>query len=122
MSIKEEKRKILKERMIKLNILEKDIEEKFILSSGKGGQKVQKTHNCVYIKHIPSQIAVKCQKDRLRENNRYFARKELCDKYEECILNQKTKKQILVKKKAKQKKRRQKKSKQKHLNQNDEKE
>jgi protein subunit release factor B len=29
-------------------ILEKDIEEKFVRSSGKGGQKVNKTSTCVY--------------------------------------------------------------------------
>ena len=37
-----------------LDILEKDIKEKFIRSSGHGGQNVNKTATCVYIKHLPT--------------------------------------------------------------------
>lgn len=35
-------------------ILEKDIEERFVRGSGPGGQKTNKTANCVVLKHIPS--------------------------------------------------------------------
>ena len=58
MAIKKEKKDKLNEKMKKLNILEKDIIEKFILGSGRGGQKIQKTHSCVYLKHIPTGIEV----------------------------------------------------------------
>jgi protein subunit release factor B len=57
--VSEEKNRWLQERMEALGIHEKDIEEKFIRSSGKGGQKVNKTSTCVYLKHIPTGIEVK---------------------------------------------------------------
>ena len=52
----------LREKMESLGIHEKDIVEKFIRSSGKGGQKVNKTATCVYLKHVPNEIEVKCQR------------------------------------------------------------
>lgn len=82
MLIRPEKIKQLKERMQHLGILEEDLQEKFILGSGKGGQKIQKSHSCVYLKHLPSGLEVKCQKERSRELNRYYARKLLCEKWE----------------------------------------
>ncbi|MDP2992520.1 MAG: peptide chain release factor-like protein, partial [Deltaproteobacteria bacterium] len=63
-AVSEEKNKWLTETMEALGIQEKDIEEKFIRSSGKGGQKVNKTSTCVYLKHLPTGIEVKCMKDR----------------------------------------------------------
>lgn len=36
--------------------------------------------------HIPSGIEIKCQRSRLQASNRYFARRDLCDKLEEQIL------------------------------------
>ena len=73
----------LMKRMQELGISEQDLVEKFILGSGHGGQKVQKTASCVYLKHLPTGFEVKCQDSRMREDNRYFARKRLCDKIEE---------------------------------------
>lgn len=35
-------------------ILEDDLDERFVRGSGPGGQKVNKTANCVVLKHIPS--------------------------------------------------------------------
>jgi protein subunit release factor B len=78
--VSEEKNRWLKERMEALGILEKDIEEKFIRSSGRGGQKVNKTSTCVYLKHIPSGIEVKCMKERNQSLNRFLARRELVEK------------------------------------------
>jgi protein subunit release factor B len=77
-----EKNSWLEEKMKTLNIHEKDIEEKFIRSSGKGGQKVNKTSTCVYLKHIPTGIEVKCMKDRSQSINRFLARRELVKKIE----------------------------------------
>ena len=113
--IKKEKVDDLKKRMQKLNILEKDLVEKFILGSGKGGQKIQKTHSCVYLKHIPTGIEIKCQKERSRELNRFIARRELCRKIEELIYKEKSEKQKKIYKMKKQKKRRSKKAKQKMI-------
>jgi protein subunit release factor B len=45
--ISPEKIHALEERMKDLGIQEKDIEEKFIRSQGKGGQKVNKSSSCI---------------------------------------------------------------------------
>lgn len=81
--VRPEKLAALKERMEALNIREQDLEESFVRGSGHGGQKVNKTNNCVYLKHIPTGIAVKCHIDRSREINRFLARRELCDAVEQ---------------------------------------
>lgn len=78
----EEKERWLKERMEALGIHEKDIEEKFIRSSGKGGQKVNKTSTCVYLKHIPTGIEVKFMRERSQSLNRFLARRELVKRIE----------------------------------------
>ncbi|MEW5948840.1 MAG: peptide chain release factor-like protein [Thermodesulfobacteriota bacterium] len=79
-AVSEEKNKWLTETMEALGIQEKDIEEKFIRSSGKGGQKVNKTSTCVYLKHLPTGIEVKCMKDRSQSINRFLARRELAER------------------------------------------
>ena len=78
----EEKDQWLKEKMEILGIHEKDIEEKFIRSSGKGGQKVNKTSSCVYLRHIPSGIEVKSMRERNQSLNRFLARRELVKRIE----------------------------------------
>ena len=115
MIVSKEKQDILKKRMKDLKIFEKDILEKFILGSGKGGQKVNKTSSCVYLKHLPTNIEIKHSKDRSRECNRYHARKELCEKIEAKIFLKKNKKEKESYKIKKQKKRRSRKSKEKIL-------
>jgi protein subunit release factor B len=80
--ISPEKQAALEERMAKLGITEEMLLEKFILGSGAGGQKINKTSSCVYLKHLPSGIEVKCQANRSREMNRFQARKEICDTIE----------------------------------------
>ena len=92
--------------MAKLGIVEDELIEKFIVGGGKGGQKVNKTASCVYLKHIPSAIEVKCQKERSREMNRFYARRLLCEKLEEIVLAEKSAKQKERDKIRKQKKRR----------------
>jgi protein subunit release factor B len=68
--------------MAALGIAEDDLVEKFVLGSGSGGQKINKTSSCVYLKHVPTGIEVKCQANRSREMNRFQAREELCDRIE----------------------------------------
>jgi protein subunit release factor B len=75
--VSEEKNRWLKEKMEALGIHEKDIEEKFIRSSGSGGQKVNKTSTCVYLKHIPTGVEVKWMRERNQSLNRFLARREL---------------------------------------------
>lgn len=64
---------------------EADIAEKFIRSEGKGGQNVNKVSTCVYLKHIPTGIEVKCQQERSQAQNRILARKILAEKIAESI-------------------------------------
>jgi protein subunit release factor B len=106
MTISAEKIKALHEEMEKHQVFEKDILESFISGSGSGGQKINKTQNCVYLKHVPTKIEVKCQKDRSREANRFFARRELLEKIKEKILAIPSKKSLKEEKIRKQKKRR----------------
>ena len=80
--VSEEKNNWLKERMEALGISERDIDEKFVRSSGSGGQKVNKTSTCVYIKHIPTGIEVKWMKERSQSLNRFLARRELVRRIE----------------------------------------
>ena len=86
--VRPEKLAALKERMEALGIREQDLEESFVRGSGHGGQKVNKTNNCVYLKHLPTGIAVKCHVDRSRELNRFLARRELCDAVEQAQTGQ----------------------------------
>ena len=81
--VRPEKLAALRERMEALGIREPDLEESFVRGSGRGGQKVNKTNNCVYLRHTPTGIAVKCHADRSRELNRFLARRELCDAVEQ---------------------------------------
>lgn len=115
MPVSKEKKSALEKRMEQLNIYEEDLIEKFILGSGSGGQKMNKTSSCVYLKHLPTGIEVKCQEDRLREMNRFFARRELCEKIAYKIHQEKTKKQKEREKIRQQKKRRSRRLKQKIL-------
>lgn len=105
----------LAERMERLNIHESDLVEKFILGSGSGGQKINKTSSCVYLKHIPSNIEVKCQSTRSRELNRLYARRELCEKLEERLFKEKSSKQKEIEKIRRQKRRRSKRAQEKVL-------
>lgn len=92
--------------MESLGIREDDLEEKFIRSSGHGGQKVNKSATCVYLRHIPTGVDVKCQKTRSQGLNRYYARVILCDKIEAIEYGKKSKRQLMIEKKRKQKDRR----------------
>jgi peptide chain release factor len=81
-NISAEKEKALLERMNGLGILEDDLQETFVRSSGPGGQKVNKTSSCVHLVHLPTGLSVKCQKERSQTLNRFLARRLLCDKVE----------------------------------------
>ena len=70
-------------RMRHLGIREDDLVEKFIRGSGHGGQKINKTSSCVYLKHVPTGVEIKCHAKRSRSDNRIIAREELCQTLEE---------------------------------------
>jgi protein subunit release factor B len=107
----------LHRRMSDLGIQEAQLTEKFVRGSGSGGQKINKTSNCVFLKHEPSGIAIKCQIDRSRELNRFFARRELCTQLEAIRDGKTSVKSQAIEKMRKQKRQRAKRSKQRHLNQ-----
>ncbi|GAA5482274.1 peptide chain release factor family protein [Haloferula sargassicola] len=113
--ISPEKQAALEERMAKLGVIEADLTEKFILGSGSGGQKINKTHSCVYLKHEPSGLEVKCQSSRSRELNRFHARKELCDTLDDIRLGKASKRKQEQEKIRRQKRRRSRRSKQRSV-------
>ncbi len=107
-AVSDEKNRWLQERMETLGIDEKDIEEKFVRSSGRGGQKVNKTSTCVYLRHIPTGLEVKCMKERSQSLNRFLARRELVRKIEERLGHRKDENNTMAKmrrQKSKRKKR-----------------
>ncbi|HOP85634.1 MAG TPA: peptide chain release factor-like protein [Syntrophorhabdaceae bacterium] len=114
-AVSPEKQKRLFEKMETLGIKNEDIIEKFIHSGGPGGQNVNKTSTCVYLKHIPTGIEVKCQKERSQALNRYLARRILVEKIEEMLLGQESDKQKEIEKIRRQKRKRTKRAKEKIL-------
>ncbi|CAL1288306.1 unnamed protein product [Larinioides sclopetarius] len=61
----------------------KDIEEQFIQGHGPGGSNVNKSTNCVLLKHLPTGIVVKCHESRLLQENQKIARERLLSKLDE---------------------------------------
>jgi protein subunit release factor B len=106
MPVSSGKQKDLNERMAKLGIKDDDLTEKFIKGSGSGGQKINKTSSCVYLSHKPSGIEIKCQQERSQVLNRYIARRELCERIEERVLGEKSRRRQAMEKIRRQKRRR----------------
>ncbi len=110
-----EKEQALAERMEKLGIREEDILEKFIRSGGHGGQNVNKVATCVYLKHVPSGVEVKCQQERSQALNRFLARRILADKIEAAVLGRQSEAEQRIAKIRRQKRKRSKRAKDKML-------
>ncbi len=109
------KEKLLKEKMESLNIREEDIEESFIRSGGKGGQHVNKVSTCVYLKHVPTGVEVKCQEERSQALNRYRARMLLVRKIDEMVRGKESDERQRIEKIRRQKRKRSKRAKEKML-------
>lgn len=105
----------LQGRMEQLGIRESDILERFVRSQGHGGQKVNKTSTCVYLKHLPTGIEVKCQQERSQSLNRFLARRILVEKIESMVLGEESEKQQQIEKIRRQKRKRSKRAKEKVL-------
>lgn len=110
-----EKLTALEARMTALGISDGDLLEKFVRGSGAGGQKINKTSSCVFLKHLPSGVCVKCQMDRSREMNRFLARRELCDQLEAVRDGVASAKTQAIEKIRRQKRRRSQRSKQRSI-------
>lgn len=107
-----EKLAALEQRMAAIGISEGDLLEKFVRGSGSGGQKINKTSNCVFLKHLPTGVCIKCQIDRSRELNRFLARRELCEQLEMIRDGKASAKTQAIEKLRRQKRRRSRRSKQ----------
>ena len=113
--VSQTKKDALTARMLALGIREPELEEKFILGSGKGGQKVNKTSSCVYLRHRLTGLEVKCGQTRSREQNRFLARRELCDRLEARQRGAQSARQQAIEKIRRQKRRRSRRQKERML-------
>src|SRR5881409_2438668 len=77
-----EKQHALAARMRALGVREEDLDEHFVRSGGKGGQNVNKVSTCVVLRHLPSGVVVRCERERSQALNRFLARRELLDRLE----------------------------------------
>jgi len=98
-----------------LGIRETDLEESFIRSSGPGGQNVNKVSTCVVLKHKPSGLVIRFQKERSQALNRYGARRLLALKLERLLRGRESAEAGRIAKIKRQKRRRSKRAKDKML-------
>ncbi len=111
--VSEGKLRWLREKMESLGIREEDLEERFVRSSGAGGQKVNKTSSCVFLKHVPTGVEVKCMRERSQTLNRFLARRELVEKIER-LMGHETQKDLEAEKRRRQKAKRRKRARRKY--------
>lgn len=71
------------EKLALLGVSSNDIEERFVRGSGPGGQKINKTSSTVWLRHGPTGVEVRCQRERSQAANRETAWRELCAKLAE---------------------------------------
>jgi peptide chain release factor len=110
-----DKEEALRLRMEALGIFEKDLEESFIRSGGHGGQNVNKVETCVRLRHRPTGVEVKCQKERTQALNRFFARRILADKVEALVKGRASEEARRIAKIRRQKRKRSRRAKEKML-------
>jgi protein subunit release factor B len=72
----------IESRLAALGTSAADVEVRFVRGAGPGGQKINKTSSTVWLRHRPTGIEVRCQRERSQTANREFAWRELCEKLE----------------------------------------
>ena len=113
--VSQKKNEELEQAMARLGILASDLEESFVRSGGAGGQNVNKVSSCVVLKHIPSGLVVKCQKERSQGMNRYYARRMLIGRIETLVRGRQSEAAKRIAKIKRQKRKRSKRAKEKVL-------
>jgi protein subunit release factor B len=96
----------IREALARAGVDEADLEERFVLGSGSGGQKVNKTSSAVVLRHPPTHTVVKCQATRSREVNRWLARRALAERLLERVSGERSARQQAAEKIRRQKRRR----------------
>ena len=113
--VSEKKIRQLEEKIRILGLRESDFQENFVRSGGAGGQNVNKVSSCVWLKHLPSGLEVKCQEERSQALNRFLAKRLLVDKIEALTLGCESRLRQAREKVKRQKRRRSRRAKEKML-------
>lgn len=115
MNVSSKKEKELRDKMRRFGVKESELTERFIKSGGPGGQHVNKASTCVYLKHAPTGIEVKCGRERSQALNRFLARRLLVGKIERIVLGRASEERQRIEKIRRQKRKRSKRAKEKML-------
>lgn len=107
-------RALFSEKPTKIIILDKDLEYQYVRGSGPGGQATNKTSNCVVLRHVPTNIVIKCHDSRSMETNKQLAYKRLKNRLDEMVNGKLSKENLKAEKRKKQKERRARRSKEKY--------
>lgn len=70
----------LRAKFVSLGVRPEEIEERFVRGAGAGGQKINKTSSTVWLRHRPTGVEVRCQRERSQTTNRLLAWQELAEK------------------------------------------
>ena len=110
-----EKQAALDALMQRLGIRESELDERFTRSGGPGGQNVNKVATCVVLRHRPSGVEVRCQRERSQALNRFLARRILLTRLEAQRLGRLSEEARRIAKIRRQKRRRSRRAKEKLL-------
>ena len=72
----------LRARFVSLGVRPEEVTERFVRGTGAGGQKINKASSTVWLRHGPTGVEVRCQRERSQAVNRLLAWMELAGKLE----------------------------------------